>query len=51
MQRLKQREAGEQGRGFGVVAEEVKKLAVQTKSSVADVSNLLSKTNNRVETV
>ena len=43
--------AGEQGRGFGVVAEEVKKLAVQTKSSVADVSNLLSKTNNRVETV
>ena len=43
--------AGEQGRGFGVVAEEVKKLAVQTKSSVADVSNLLLKTNNRVETV
>lgn len=43
--------AGEHGRGFGVVAEEVKKLAVQTKLSVSNVSELIQKTNDQVENV
>jgi heam-based aerotactic trancducer len=43
--------AGEHGRGFGVVAGEVKKLAVQTKLSVSNVSELIQKTNDQVENV
>jgi heme-based aerotactic transducer len=43
--------AGEYGRGFAVVAEEVRKLAEQTKSSVSNVSELVSKTNHQIHTV
>ena len=43
--------AGEHGRGFGVVAEEVKKLSVQTKLSVSNVSELIQKINEQVENV
>lgn len=41
--------AGEHGRGFGVVAEEVKKLSIQTKLSVTNVSDLLQKTDEQME--
>jgi heam-based aerotactic trancducer len=37
--------AGEQGRGFAVVADEVRKLAEQTKQSVSGVTELIEKTN------
>ncbi|NEU32071.1 globin-coupled sensor protein [bacterium LRH843] len=43
--------AGENGRGFGVVAEEVKKLSIQTKLSVTNVSDLLEKTDEQMENV
>ncbi|WP_425446515.1 methyl-accepting chemotaxis protein [Dethiothermospora halolimnae] len=33
--------AGESGKGFGVVAEEVKKLSVQSKNFIDDVSNII----------
>ncbi|USG66781.1 globin-coupled sensor protein [Brevibacillus ruminantium] len=39
--------AGEQGRGFAVVAGEVRKLAEQTKQSVAGVTELIEKTNTQ----
>jgi heme-based aerotactic transducer len=37
--------AGEQGRGFAVVADEVRKLAEQTKQSVSGVTQLIEKTS------
>ncbi|CAJ1001415.1 MULTISPECIES: globin-coupled sensor protein [Brevibacillus] len=37
--------AGEQGRGFAVVADEVRKLAEQTKQSVSGVTELIEKTS------
>jgi heme-based aerotactic transducer len=43
--------AGDQGRGFAVVANEVRKLAEQTKSSLENVSALISETNKGIETV
>ena len=39
--------AGEQGRGFAVVADEVRKLAEQTKKSVSGVRELIEKTDQR----
>lgn len=39
--------AGEQGRGFAVVADEVRKLAEQTKRSVSGVRELIEKTNQQ----
>ncbi|MDR7319024.1 globin-coupled sensor protein [Brevibacillus nitrificans] len=39
--------AGEQGRGFAVVADEVRKLAEQTKQSVFGVRELIEKTNQQ----
>jgi heme-based aerotactic transducer len=41
--------AGEHGKGFAVVAGEVRKLAFQTKESVADVTNILNELNQKVE--
>ncbi|MFD2370391.1 globin-coupled sensor protein [Brevibacillus sp. GCM10020057] len=41
--------AGEQGRGFAVVADEVRKLAEQTKQSVFGVRELIEKTNQQTE--
>ncbi|WP_064093400.1 globin-coupled sensor protein [Rossellomorea aquimaris] len=41
--------AGEHGKGFAVVAEEVRKLSDQTKSSVANVSGLISGTKEQVD--
>lgn len=41
--------AGEQGRGFAVVADEVRKLAEQTKKSVFGVRELIEKTNQQTE--
>ncbi|WLR52086.1 globin-coupled sensor protein [Bacillus tianshenii] len=41
--------AGEHGRGFAVVANEVRKLAEQTKSSVANVDDLIQKTRSQTE--
>lgn len=43
--------AGENGRGFAVVADEVRKLAEQTKLSVANVTELIQKTNSQVVNV
>ncbi|QOS98871.1 globin-coupled sensor protein [Brevibacterium sp. JNUCC-42] len=43
--------AGEQGRGFAVVADEVRKLAEQTKKSVSGVTQLIEKTNNQTSRV
>ncbi|WP_077621808.1 globin-coupled sensor protein [Sediminibacillus massiliensis] len=40
--------AGEDGKGFAVVAGEVRKLAEQTKSSVAGVSKLIESTNQKI---
>jgi methyl-accepting chemotaxis protein len=46
--------AGEAGRGFSVVADEIRKLAVQSKDSSASISNLVSgistETDNVVKT-
>ena len=43
--------AGEAGKGFSVVAEEVRKLANQTKSSSAKVSEISGKTNHQIRTI
>ncbi|MBD3108671.1 globin-coupled sensor protein [Bacillus sp. AGMB 02131] len=40
--------AGESGRGFSVVAEEVRKLADETKQSVLNVSSLIEDSNKQV---
>lgn len=37
--------AGEYGKGFAVVADEVRKLADETKKSVAEISSLISQSN------
>ncbi|MGR3764386.1 protoglobin domain-containing protein [Rossellomorea sp. NS-SX7] len=43
--------AGEHGKGFAVVAEEVRKLSDQTKSSVTNVSSLISGTKEQVDKI
>ena len=43
--------AGEAGKGFSVVAEEVRKLANQTKSSSFKVSEISEKTNHQIWTI
>lgn len=40
--------AGEAGRGFAIVAEEVRKLSDQTKTSVVNVASLINNTNEQV---
>ncbi|MEL1136080.1 methyl-accepting chemotaxis protein [Desulfitobacterium sp. THU1] len=42
---------GEQGRGFKVVAEEVRKLAAGTKSSVTDIDNRIRKVQDEVNSI
>ncbi|MGJ4787502.1 methyl-accepting chemotaxis protein [Leptospira koniambonensis] len=41
--------AGAAGKGFSVVADEISKLAEQTKSSIKDITNLVKSTSNSVE--
>ncbi|MFC7319672.1 globin-coupled sensor protein [Halobacillus campisalis] len=43
--------AGEHGAGFTVVANEVRKLSQQTKSSVSEVSDLIQSTNGQIHKV
>lgn len=43
--------AGEFGKGFAVVADEVRKLAEQTKQSVSGVTDLISRTNQQIDSV
>ena len=42
--------AGEAGRGFAVVADEVKKLAVQSKESSININNIISNIQKKTET-
>lgn len=41
--------AGEAGKGFSVVAEEVRRLSIQTGESVASIANILNTLGNMVE--
>lgn len=43
--------AGEHGKGFAVVADEVRKLAEQTKESVSNVATLIHTTNEQINSV
>jgi heme-based aerotactic transducer len=43
--------AGDAGKGFSVVAEEVRKLADQTKSSSSKVSEISGRTNDQIRTI
>jgi methyl-accepting chemotaxis protein len=43
--------AGEAGKGFSVVAEEIKKLAEQSKSSTLEIKNIITSIQNKAETV
>ena len=43
--------AGEHGRGFSVVAEEVRKLSVQSSQSAEDINAMLSQLKGSMETV
>ena len=43
--------AGEHGRGFAVVAKEVKKLAEQTKETIAKIATIVQSTNDNMDNV
>ncbi len=43
--------AGEQGRGFGVVAQEIRKMADQSKTSVATIRDKLQSIQSSIETM
>jgi methyl-accepting chemotaxis protein len=43
--------AGEAGKGFGVVANEIKKLALGTAGNVLEISNKLSSISNGIELI
>ena len=43
--------AGEHGRGFAVVAKEVKKLAEQTKETIAKIDGIIQSTNSNMDDV
>lgn len=43
--------AGEYGLGFSIVAGEVRKLSEETKKSVSNVANLISNTDNQMESL
>ena len=45
---IEARRAGEHGKGFSVVAEEVRKLAENTKTSTEDIANLTKKIEEQI---